>query len=126
MSGVKVIGTLPFFAVILSDSLSVLPWPPPDPYGIVSKNEATIAHPPSGDSDANPDEYWLLLCTLYDLQWSPCHWYNRINVVLLLIGLKSSLEDPCLYTGFFQDLSDTFMSPSTMPLSFGLYVNNCV
>jgi hypothetical protein len=41
--------------------------------GILPPEEVTIVRPPLGDPDANPQEYWLLLQTLYGLQHSPQH-----------------------------------------------------
>ena len=65
-------------------------------HGVLPPNETTIVHPPSGDPDADPHEYWLLLKMLYGLRRSPRHWYDKINAILISIGLKPSLEDPCL------------------------------
>ncbi len=42
--------------------------------GILPPEEVTIINPSSGDPDADPQEYWLLLRTLYGLQQSPHHW----------------------------------------------------
>jgi hypothetical protein len=50
--------------------------------GILPPEEVTIICPPSGDPDTDPQEYWLLLRTLYGLRWSPCHWYDKINGIL--------------------------------------------
>ena len=75
-------------------------------HGILPPKETTIVCPPAGDPDAEPHEYWLLLKTLYGLRRSPCHWYDKINAILISIGLTPSLEDPCLYSGFIQDPSD--------------------
>jgi hypothetical protein len=88
--------------------------------------KVTIVRPPSGDPDADPQEYWLLLCTLYGLQRSPRHWYNKINAILRLIGLTPSLEDPCLYSGYIQDPSDPSGIKLECPLSLGLYVDDFV
>ena len=41
---------------------------------------------------------------LYGLRQSPRHWYDKINAILISIGLKPSLEDPCLYSGLFRIL----------------------
>jgi hypothetical protein len=48
--------------------------PPPE--------EVTIVCPSSGESDANPHKYWLLLQTLYGLWRSPRHWCNKFNAIL--------------------------------------------
>ena len=36
--------------------------------GVLPPEETTIVRPPSGDPDADPNEYWLLLKTLYGLR----------------------------------------------------------
>ena len=69
-------------------------------HGILPPEETTIVRPPAGDPDAEPHKYWLLLKKLYGLRQSPHHWYNKINAILISIGLTPSLEDPCLYSGF--------------------------
>ncbi len=94
--------------------------------GILPPEEVTIVCPPSGDPDADPQEYWLLLWTLYGLHCSPRHWYDKINAILQSIGLIPSLEDPCLYSGFIQDPSDPTGTKSTHPLALGLYIDDFV
>ncbi len=88
--------------------------------------ETTIVRPPSGDSESDPQEYWLLLKTLYGLRHSPKHWYDKINAILISIGLTPSLEDPCLYSGFVIDPSDPSKRASEHPLMLGLYVDDFV
>jgi hypothetical protein len=75
-------------------------------HGILPPEETTIVCPPAGDPDAGSQEYWLLLKTLYVLRQSPCHWYDKINAILISIGLTPSLKDPCLYSGLIQNPSD--------------------
>jgi hypothetical protein len=94
--------------------------------GILPPEEVTIVQPPSGDPDADPQEYWLLLRTLYGLRQNSRHWYDKINAILCSIGLTSSLEDPCLYSGFIQDSSDPFGTKSDVPPSLGLYIYDFV
>ena len=94
--------------------------------GVLPPDEITIICPPSGNPDADPNKYWLLLKTLYGLHQSPRHWYDKINTILISIGLTPSLEDPCLYSGFIQDPSDPSSVKSTSPLTLGLYVDNFV
>jgi hypothetical protein len=79
-----------------------------------------------GDSDVDPQEAWLLLRLLYGLRQSPRHWYDKINSILLSIGLHPSLEDPCLYSGFIKDPSDPSSLPLQHPLCLGLYADNFV
>jgi hypothetical protein len=94
--------------------------------GVLPPKEVTIVRPPSGDPVAEPNEYWLLLLTLYGLRRSPWHWYEKINKILLSIGLTPSLEDPCLFTGFVRYPNDPDGRVSDKPLSLGLYVDNFV
>jgi hypothetical protein len=94
--------------------------------GILPLNEVTIVHPPYGDPDADPKEYWLLLRNLYGLQRSPCHWYDKINSILLSIGLLSSHDDPCIHSGFVQDPSNLSSLLSQHPFCLGLYVDNFI
>jgi len=94
--------------------------------GILPPEEVTIVCPPSGDPDADPQEYWLLLWTLYGLHRSPRHWYDKINAILRSIGLIPSLEDPCLYSSFIQDTSGLTGTKLTHPLALGLYVNDFI
>jgi hypothetical protein len=82
--------------------------------------------PPFSDPAAEPHKYWLLWRTLYGLQRSPCHWYNKINAILRSIHLTPLLEDTCLYSGFIQDPLDPSGTKSESPLSLGLYVNDFV
>ena len=106
--------------------------------------------PPSGDPDAQPGEHWLLLKTLYGLRRSPRHWYDKIQSVLLKLGLKQNSYDPCLFTGHLIDPdeptnlpsdpqhfdssihSDTqhaaacSTTPTGAPITLGLYVDDFV
>ncbi len=94
--------------------------------GIFPVGEITIVLPPSGDPEANPQEFWLLQRTLYGLWCSACHWSDKINVILRSIGLTQSLEDPCLYLGFVHDPSAPSGPKLTSPLTLGLYVDDFV
>ena len=94
--------------------------------GVLPPEELTIVRPPSGDPEAAPDEYWLLKRTLYGLRRSPRHWCDKINSILISIGLTPSLEDPCLYTGFLCDPNNPSAVPTCSPLSLGLYVDDFV
>jgi hypothetical protein len=89
-------------------------------HGVLPPEETTIVRPPSGDPESDPQEYWLLLKTLYGLRRSPRHWYDKINAILISIGLTPSLEDPCLYSGFVIDPSNTSKRLSEHPLMLGL------
>ena len=94
--------------------------------GILPPDEVTIVHPPAGDPEAEPNEYWLLQKTLYGLCRSPQNWYAKINAILKSIGLRPSLEDPCLFTGCRVDPDDPTSASLSAPLSLGLYVDNFV
>ena len=94
--------------------------------GILPPDEITIVRPPAGDPYVDPNEYWLLLRTLYGLRRSPRHWYDKFNKILQSIGLTPSLEDPCLFTGCVKDPDDPTATPSSAPLSLGLYVDDFV
>jgi hypothetical protein len=94
--------------------------------GALPPEEVTIVRPPLGDPEAEPNEYWLLLRTLYGLCCSPQHWYKKITNIFLSIGLTPSLEDPCLFTGFIRDPNNPDSHVSDHPLSLGLYIDNFV
>jgi hypothetical protein len=50
--------------------------------GFLPDVEITIVKPPIRKPDATKNKYWLLKCTLYGLQYRPCHWYTKINAAL--------------------------------------------
>jgi hypothetical protein len=94
--------------------------------GTLLVDELTTVRPPSGNPEADSQEFWLLQRTLYCLQCSPCHWYDKINAILQSIILTPSLEDPCLYLGFVHNPSAPSGPKLTSPLTLGLYVDNFV
>ena len=94
--------------------------------GILPPGEITIVKPPIGDPDAKKDEYWLLKRTLYGLRRSPKYWYDKICKILTSIGLKQNPYDPCLFSGNIIDPTDPSNSPSSSPLTLGLYVDDFV
>ena len=85
--------------------------------GVLPPEEVTIIHPPQGDPTAKPDEYWLLCKTLYGLCCSPGHWYDKINTILLSMGLVPNSHDPCLYSGFIVDPTNKSDNPTNLPRS---------
>ncbi len=93
---------------------------------ILPPDKVTIVRPPLGNPDADPKEYWLLLHTLYGLRQSLHHWYDKINSILLSIGLHPSRKVACLYFGFIQDPSNPSSLPSQHPLCLGIYVDDFV
>ena len=94
--------------------------------GILPPDEITIVKPPIGDPDAKKDEYWLLKRTLYGLRRSPKHWYDKIRKILTSLGLQQNAYDPCLFSGLVIDPSDPTDSPTSSPLTLGLYVDDFV
>ncbi len=94
--------------------------------GILPQDETTIVKPPIGDPDTKKDEYWLLKRTLYGLRRSPKHWYDNIHKILNSLGLKQNPYDPCLFCGNIIDPTDPSDSPSSSPLTLGLYVDDFV
>ncbi len=95
-------------------------------HGILPPDEITIVCHPAGDPKTDTNKYWLLQKTLYGVWRSLRHWYDKINRILKSIGLRPSLEDPCLFTGFLKHPDDPTSTPSSAPLSLGLYVDNFV
>ena len=89
-------------------------------------DEITIVKPPIGDSDTKKDEYWLLKRTLYGLRRSPKHCYAKIRKILNSIGLQQNAYDPCLFSGNIIDPSEPINSPTSSPLTLGLYDDNFV
>ncbi len=94
--------------------------------GVLPEDKITILRPPSGDPKAQPNEYWLLLSTFYGLRQSPRHWYDKITKIVVSIGLTSSLEDPCLITGFVCNPHQPDAPSLVHPLLLGLYVDDFV
>ena len=88
-------------------------------------DETTIIHPPLGDPDATPGEYWLLKKTLYGLRHSPKHWYDMASAALLAMGLTQSVHDPCLFHGV-PSSPDHPAQPGDPPITIGLYVDDMV
>jgi hypothetical protein len=94
--------------------------------GILPPDQIIIVKPPIGDPEATKDEYWILKRTLYGLRCSPRHWYMKIKSVLNRLGLYQNAYDPCLFTSFVVDLTNPADSPSSVPLTLGLYVDNFI
>jgi hypothetical protein len=88
---------------------------------VLPPDEITIIKPPIGDPGAKKDEYWLLKCTSYGLRHSPEHWYEKIQKILASLGLKQNAYAPCLFSGNIINPSDPSDSPSSSPLTIGLY-----
>ena len=87
-------------------------------HSILPPDKTTIVHPPHGDPKADPKKYWLLFKTLYGLRRSPHNWHDKINAILISIGLTPSFQDPCLYLDFIRDpLSLLLPHPTTLSFS---------
>ena len=94
--------------------------------GILPPDEITIVTPLIGNPDAKKDEYWLLKRMLYGLRCSPRHWNVKIKSTLEKIWLCLNAYDPCLFSGNIIDPSNPADSPSSDPLTLGLYVNDFI
>ena len=94
--------------------------------GILPLDEITIVKPPIGNPDAKESEYWLLKRTLYGLRRSPKHWYDKIRKIFNKLGLQQNAYDPCLFSGNIVDPAVPNDTPSSSPLSLGLYVDDFV
>ncbi len=94
--------------------------------GILPPEEVTIVCLPSADPNAAKDEYWLLQKTLYGLQRSPRHWYEKIDSILHSIGRIPNIHDPCFDTGVVWDPHNPSAIQSSASLSIGLYVDDFV
>jgi hypothetical protein len=85
-----------------------------------------IVKPPIGHPEATKDEYWLLKRTLYGLCNSPLHCIHENKSILNQPCLHQNAYDPCLSTNYIIDLSNPANTPSSFPLTLGLYVNDFV
>ncbi len=94
--------------------------------GILPNDEITIVKPLIGDPNAAKDEFWLLKRTKYGLHRSPRHWYTKISTILRSLGLHNNVSDPCLFLGHIIDPSEPTASPSSSPVSLGIYVDDFV
>eukprot|EP00957_Ditylum_brightwellii_P189569 14430123-Ditylum_brightwellii.AAC.1 len=53
--------------------------------------------PPPGCTLTPKNTYLLLLKTLYGIQCSPCHWYEKAKKILEELGLTQCPNSPCLF-----------------------------
>ena len=88
-------------------------------------DDTTIIKPPFGDPEAKKDMFWLLQKTMYGLGRSPRHWYKIVNSIIIDMGLKPSLHDPCLFQAV-PSSPDSHAATDDKPLHLGLYVDNFV
>ena len=80
--------------------------------------EQYICKPPLGCPVTPPDMYLRLVKTLYGLKRSSRHWYEKSKKVLATIGLHSSPNASCLYSGT--------IIPGSALLSLGIYVDDFI
>ena len=84
--------------------------------GILPDDETVVIRPPKGCPFSTPNTYWKLNKTLYGLVRSPMHWYKNISTFFHSIGLKSSPNSPCVFSGE--------LIPGQPPLYLGLYIDD--
>jgi hypothetical protein len=92
-------------------------------HAILPEDELTVVRPPVGDPAYTKDEYWLLNKMLYGRRRSPHHWYNMFCSALKDLGLRQSVHDPCLFSGYLK--SDSNPSPQS-EIHVGIYVDDFV
>ncbi len=79
--------------------------------GILPADEVTIVRPPAGAPDVDPNEYWLLLRTLYGLRRSPRHWYNKKMPSFSPLGLLRLWKTHVFIRALFMTLPTRPASP---------------
>ena len=94
--------------------------------GILPPDKIMIVKPPIEDPKAMKDENWLLKRTLYGLCCSLHHWYMKIKSILNQPGLHQNAYDQHLFTSSIIDPSNPADTPSSVPLTLGLYVDDFV
>jgi len=73
---------------------------------------------PPGCTRSKPGQYWRLLRSLYGLKRAPKLWYEMLSSHLKGIGLRSSNNSPCLFTGV--------LIPGEPPIFVGIYVDDII
>jgi len=61
--------------------------------------EEYFVKPPSGCPRSPPGTYWRLIRSLYGLRRAPKLWFEKLSSHLHSMGLVSSTNSPCLFTG---------------------------
>jgi hypothetical protein len=82
------------------------------------EGEEYFLHPPPGCTHSKPGQYWRLLRSLYGLKWAPKLWYDMLSSHLKGMGLKSSENSPCIFTGV--------IVPEEPPIFVGIYVDDII
>ena len=60
-------------------------------------NYTTIINPPIGCQLIQLDESFILKKTLYWVQYSPRHWFDKLTSTLKTLGIKVTPPNPCMY-----------------------------
>jgi hypothetical protein len=81
-------------------------------------NEEYFLRPPAGCPRSKPGQYWHLLRSLYGLKRAPKLWFDMLSAHLHAMGLKSSPNSPCLFTGV--------LVPGEPPIFVGIYVDDII
>jgi len=81
-------------------------------------DEEYFLRPPAGCPRSKPGQYWRLLRSLYGLKRAPKLWFEMLSSHLQAMGLKSSPNSPCLFTGV--------LVPGEPPIFVGIYVDDII
>eukprot|EP00957_Ditylum_brightwellii_P154334 11744661-Ditylum_brightwellii.AAC.1 len=82
------------------------------------KGENYVLHPPKNYPHTLLNTYLKLIQTLYGLECSPRHWYEKTKATFLAMGLKQCANAPCVFT-------DKIL-PNQPPIYIGLYVDDFI
>ena len=82
------------------------------------EHEYYVVRPPPNCPRSSPNTLWLLNKSLYGLRRAPKLWFETMRAALLSLGLTSTPESPCLFSGT--------IIPGSAPLHLGLYVDDMV
>eukprot|EP00957_Ditylum_brightwellii_P184207 14030896-Ditylum_brightwellii.AAC.1 len=66
-------------------------------HGVLPEDEVVIVCLPAGCPISKPGTLWKFNKTIYGLQRSPLHWFNRISAAFKAIGLSSCPNAPYLF-----------------------------
>ena len=85
---------------------------------VLPTTEKYVLTPPANCPLTPPNTYWILKRTLYGLQRSPKHWFDKATSIFRQLGLQPCPNSPCLFTGTLID--------NAPPIYVGLYVDDCI
>ena len=80
--------------------------------------ETCVLRPPKYCPIIPPNMYLKPIRTLYVLNRSPRHWYEKAWVTFLYIGLKQNKNNPCIFSGSIM--------PDHPPIYVGLYIDDYI